>query len=132
MKKSEKEIIKNELNEALKEWITSMSEKYPGYDIEQCITKNLIEKRGSSIRQSEVDYFKGIAISSLGKENSISFDDAERGFLKAALADGKNGFKEFIESIPIESPTNKDGNARNSAQIAIISSNSGKLTVSYQ
>ena len=56
-----------------------------------------------------MDHFKKLAISSLGTDNEIKFDDAERGFLKAALADGKAGFKEFIESIPVEAPICDDG-----------------------
>ena len=109
MNKTKKEAVDAEINEALAETIKSLSEKFPDDDIELLVTQNLMKKRGASIRQSEVDYFKEFAISSLGTENEIKFDDAERGFLKAALADGKTGFKEFMESIPVEAPMCDDG-----------------------
>jgi hypothetical protein len=104
MKNSKKEVMNAEIDKGLEEYIESMSEKYPGQDIELIVTQNLLKKQGANIRQSEVDHFKKLAISSLGTDNEIKFDDAERGFLKAALADGKAGFKEFIESIPVEAP----------------------------
>jgi len=66
-------------------------------------------ENSEGIRKSEVDYFKNLAISSLGTDGEIKFDDAETGFLKAALADGRAGFKEFIESIHADAPTRDDG-----------------------
>jgi len=109
MKNSKNETMNAEIDETLSQTIASLSEKYPGYDIELLVTRNLLEKQGASIRQSEVDHFKKLAISSLGTDNEIKFDDAERGFLQAALADGRTGFKEFIESIPVEAPICDDG-----------------------
>jgi hypothetical protein len=101
--------MNTEINEALQTTIKSLSEKYPGQDIGLIIARNLTQERGVRIRQSEVDHFKKLAISSLGTDNEIKFDDAERGFLAAALADGNAGFKEFIESIPVEAPLCDDG-----------------------
>ena len=109
MKNSKKEAVDVEINEVLEKIIASLSEKYPEADIELLVNQSLMKKRGASVRQSEVDYFKEFAISSLGTDSEIKFDDAERGFLQAALADGKAGFKEFIESIPVESPMCDDG-----------------------
>jgi len=82
---------------------------YPGQDVELMIVQRLLKKRGAEIRKSEVDNFKQKAISSLGTDHEIGFNDAERGFLQAALADGRSGFKEFIESIPVDAPICEDG-----------------------
>ena len=109
MEKSDKEAMSATINEALTSAIASLSEKYPGYDIELLIARNLLEKQGASIRRSEVDHFKNLAMSTLGTENEMHFDDAERGFLEAALADGRAGLKEYIERIPVEAPTGGDG-----------------------
>ena len=111
MKKND--AISAEIKASLREYIESASEKYPGCDIELIITNELMKKHAASIRQSEVDYFKNLAISSLGTDHEISFDDAERGFLKASLIDGKQGFKEFIENIPVETPICDDGSKMN-------------------
>jgi len=111
MKKNE--AINTEIEKSLGEYIDSMSKIYPGCDIELLIINKLMKKHAASIRQSEVDYFKKIAISSLGTNHEISFDDAERGFLRASLIDGKQGFKEFIESIPVEAPICDDGSKMN-------------------
>ena len=107
MKKNE--AISAKIEQTLKEYIDSMSKMLPGCDIELLIMNKLMKKHAESIRQSEVDYFKKRAISSLGTDHEISFDDAERGFLRASLIDGKQGFKEFIESIPVETPICDDG-----------------------
>jgi len=107
MKKNE--AISAEIEKSLRECIDSLSKIHPGCDIELLIMNNLMKKHAESIRQSEVDYFKKRAISSLGTDHEIPFDDAERGFLRAALIDGKQGFKEFIESITVEAPICDDG-----------------------
>jgi len=109
MKKSKKEAMSTEIETSLRECIDSMSKKYPGHDIELLITNSLMKKHAASIRRSEIDHFKNIAITSLGTDHEIPFDDAEMGFLRAALADGKQGFKEFIESIHVEPPICDDG-----------------------
>ena len=109
MKNSKNEVVDDKIDEALSQTIASLSEKYPGYNIELLVTQSLLKKQGASIRQSEVDHFKKLAITSLGADDEIKFDDAERGFLQAALADGRAGFKEFIESIPVEAPICDDG-----------------------
>ena len=109
MKNLRNEAVNAEIEEALATIASSLSEKYPEYNIEMLVAQKLMDKLGAGIRQSEVDYFKELAISSLGTDNEIKFDDAERGFLKAALADGRTGFKAFIESIPVEAPVCDDG-----------------------
>jgi hypothetical protein len=48
-------------------------------------------------------------MSSLGTPEEMSFDDVERGFLRAALSDGMSGLKEYIENIPVETPVNSEG-----------------------
>jgi len=109
MNRTEKEAMSIEINASLKKCIETMSKMYPGVDIELQITKELMGKHAASIRQSEIDHFKNIAITSLGTDHEIQFDNAEMGFLQAALTDGKRAFKEFIESIPVESPICDDG-----------------------
>lgn len=109
MKSAEKENMNAEIEKVLTDCIETVSKKYPGYDVELYMTKKLMEKRGKNIRQSEIEHFKKLAIGSLGKENEISFNDAEMGFLNAALAEGKKGFKEYIESIPVEVPLGGNG-----------------------
>jgi len=112
MKNSKDAAINADIERGFEEFIASMSEKHPGRDIELLVAQNyqnFMKKHGARIRQSEVDHFKKLAISSLGTDNEIKFDDAERGFLKAALADGKAGFKEFIESIPVDKPICDNG-----------------------
>jgi hypothetical protein len=104
-----KKAMSTEIKASLTEYIESMSKIYPGCDIELLITKELMEKHAAIIRKSEIDHFKNIAITSLGTDDEIPFDDAEMGFLRAALADGMQGFKEFIESIPVETPICEDG-----------------------
>jgi len=86
-----------------------LSTTYPEQDVELMIIERLLKKRGAEIRKSEVESFKQHAISTLGTDHEIGFNDAERGFLQAALADGRTGFKEFIESIPVDKPKCKDG-----------------------
>jgi hypothetical protein len=86
-----------------------LSTTYPEQDVELMIIERLLKKRGAEIRKSEVDNFKQHAISTLGTDHEIAFNDAERGFLQAALADGRTGFKEFIESIPVDRPICEDG-----------------------
>ena len=73
------------------------------------IINQSLKKRESEIRHSEIDNFKHHAISTLGTDQEIAFNDAEMGFLQASLADGRAGFKEFIESIPVEAPKCGDG-----------------------
>jgi hypothetical protein len=109
MKYSIDEAMNAELAKALESIVCNLSEKYPECDMELLVMRNLMKKRGESIRRSEVDSFKKLAISTLGTDKEINFNDAERGFLKAALADGMAGFREFIESIPVEAPISEDG-----------------------
>lgn len=112
MKNSKDAAMNADIENGFEEYIASMSKKYPGHDVELIVAQNyqnFMKKRGESIRQSEIDHFKKLAISSLGTDNEIKFDDAELGFLKAALADGRAGLKEFIESIPVDNPICDDG-----------------------
>ena len=123
MKNSKAEGMNKEINEALSKTIALLSEKYPGHNIELLVAQNLMNKRGASIRQSEVDHFKRIAMSSLGTDNEIKFDDAERGFLKAALADGKTGLKEFM-AIYFTAPWNNKPIATDSLPLLVIPNHS--------
>ena len=100
---------KKALNQEIDKQIEILSSTYPGQDVELMIISRLLKKRGTEIRHSEIDNFKQHAISTLGTDHEIAFNDAERGFLNAALADGRTGFKEFIESMPVEAPVCEDG-----------------------
>ena len=88
---------------------SELSTTYPGKDVELMLIERLLKKRGEEIRHSEVDSFKKYAIGSLGTDHEIEFNDAERGFLQAALSDGRSGFKEFIENISVDTPVCEDG-----------------------
>ena len=109
MKSTEKRAINQEIDKEIQKATMTLSTIYPGQDVELMIIQRLLKKRGTEIRHSEVDSFKQHAISSLGTDHEIAFNDAERGFLQAALTDGRTGFKEFIESIPVDTPECKDG-----------------------
>jgi len=108
MKNTEKKSLNQEIDEQIEKATSVLSRIYPG-DAELMIMQRLLKKRGEEIRRSEVDNFKQQAISTLGTDHEIDFNEAERGFLQAALADGRSGFKEFIESIPVEAPLCEDG-----------------------
>ena len=98
-----------EINEACEKFRIEMAEKYPDVNIDIEIIQQIPRYQGSSIRSSEVEYFKKLAMSSLGTAGEMTFDDVERGFLRAALQDGRTGLKEYIENIPIETPLNSAG-----------------------
>ena len=100
---------KKTLNQEIDKHIELFSATHPGQDVELIILNKLLKKRGEEIRRSEIDNFKRHAISTLGTDHEIAFNDAERGFLEASLADGRAGLKEFIESIPVEAPVCEDG-----------------------
>ena len=100
---------KKSLNQEIDKQVEALAASYPGEDVELKIIARLTKKRREEIRRSEVESFKQYAISTLGTEHEIAFNDAERGFLQASLADGRSGFKEFIESIPVDAPTCEDG-----------------------
>ena len=100
---------KKTLNQEIDKQIELLSATHPGQDVELIIISRLLKKRGEEIRHSEIDNFKRHAISTLGTDHEIAFNDAERGFLQASLADGRAGFKEFIESIHVEAPECEDG-----------------------
>ena len=107
--KTVEKALNQEIEKQLEKTMTTLSEIYPGQDIELMIIEKLLKKRGTEIRHSEVESFKNHAIATLGTDHEIAFNDAERGFLEAALADGRSGFKEFIERIPVETPVCEDG-----------------------
>ena len=109
MKNREKKALNQEIDEQIEKAISILSATYPGQDAELLIIQRLLKKRGGDIQRSEIDNFKQHAISTLGTDHEIAFNDAERGFLQAALTDGRSGFKEFIESIPVDTPINEDG-----------------------
>ena len=109
MKNTEEKSLYEEIDEQIEKAASVLSTTYPGQDVELMIIERLMKKRGTEIRRSEVDYFKKQAITTLGTDHEIGFNDAERGFLQAALADGRTGFKEFIESIPVVTPVCEDG-----------------------
>ena len=109
MKNIEKRALNQEIDTQLEKATTILLTTYPGQDVELMIIERLLKKRGADIRHSEIDSFKQQAISTLGTDHEIGFNDAEMGFLKAALADGRTGFKEFIESIPVDTPVCEDG-----------------------
>ena len=109
MKNTDIMALSQEIDKQIETAAAALSTAYPGQDVELMIIQRLLKKRGAEIRKSEVDSFKQKAISSLGTDQEIGFNDAERGFLQAALADGRTGFKEFIESIPVETPICDDG-----------------------
>jgi len=109
MKNPTQKIQNQKINEQIEKAKTALTTMYPGQDVEMLIMEHLIKKRGSEIRNTEVENFKKHAISTLGSDHEINFNDAEKGFLQAALADGRTGFKEFIESIPVETPVSEDG-----------------------
>ena len=109
MKSAEEKALCQEIDNQIEQTKAKLSTAYPGQDIELMIFERLLKKRGEEIRHSEVDSFKKHAISTLGTEHEIAFNDAERGFLQAALTDGRAGFKEFIESIPVDTPLCGDG-----------------------
>ena len=109
MKNTDKKTLNQEIDKQIEKATAELTTKYPGQDVELMIMQRLMKKRGSQIRHSEIDDFKQRAISSLGTNHEIEFNDAEKGFLQAALTDGRTGFKEFIESIPVDTPVCKDG-----------------------
>jgi len=109
MKNIEKKALNQEIDTQIEKATTILLTSYPGQDVELMIIERLLKKRGADIRHSEIDSFKQQAISTLGTDHEIGFNDAEMGFLKAALADGRTGFKEFIESIPVDTPACEDG-----------------------
>lgn len=109
MKNKQRIILDQEIDKQIETAKTILSATNPGQDIELMIMNRLLKKRGAEIRNTEVDSFKKHAISTLGTENEINFNDAEIGFLKASLADGRAGFKEFIETIPVKTPECDDG-----------------------
>jgi hypothetical protein len=98
-----------EIKEAYEKFRIEMGTKYPEANIDIEIIQQIQKDLGSSIRSTEVEYFKKLAMSSLGTPEEMSFDDVERGFLRAALSDGRTGLKEYIENIPIEAPLNSAG-----------------------
>jgi len=108
MQATKKRALKQEIDK-IEKITLELSTIYQEEDVELMIIERLLKKRGAEIRRSEVDNFKRHAISTLGTDNEIDFNDAERGFLQAALSDGKNGFKEFIENIPVDAPVCEDG-----------------------
>jgi len=109
MKNTEKKDLAQQIDKQIEKAKSELSATYPGYNVELMIINRLLNKRGSEIRNTEVDNFKKQAIATLGTDHEIAFNDAEKGFLQAALADGRAGFKEFIESIPVETPVCEDG-----------------------
>jgi hypothetical protein len=112
MGKHEKNVINQELAEnieALKKEISLLSEKYPGCDIIELLRQERHNYAADKIKRSEIEYFKNLAVSSLGTKQEIPFDDFERGLLKAALTDGRNAFQDYLEIIPEEAPITDDG-----------------------
>ena len=109
MNNTDKKALGQEIDKQIEAATAALSTAYPEQDVELMIIQRLLKKRGADIQKSEVDSFKQKAISSLGTDHEIRFNDAERGFLQAALADGRSGFKEFIESIPVDTPMCEDG-----------------------
>jgi hypothetical protein len=109
MKDTEKKALNQEIDKQIEKATSALSTAYPRQDVELMMIERLLKKRGTEIRRSEVDSFKKHAISTLGTDHEIEFNDAERGFLQAALTDGRTGFKEFIESIPVDTPVCEDG-----------------------
>jgi|GEM_PF-3663650 len=109
MKNTEEKSLNQEIDKQIEKAAVELATKYPGQDVKMMIMGRLLKERGAEIRRSEIDRFKEQAISSLGTVHEIAFNDAERGFLQAALTDGRTGFKEFIESIPVETPLCEDG-----------------------
>ena len=109
MKNTEEKKLRQEIDKQIEQVKSELSATYPGQDVELMLIERLLKKRGEEIRRSEVDCFKKHAISTLGTDHEIAFNDAERGFLQAALSDGRTGFKEFIESIPVDTPLCEDG-----------------------
>ena len=109
MKNKQKKVMNQEIDKQIEKATSELSTTYPGQDVELMIIQRLLKKRGAEIRHSEVDNIKKHAISTLGTDHEIAFNDAERGFLQAALADGRTGFKEFIERIPVDTPICEDG-----------------------
>jgi hypothetical protein len=107
MKNTEKTL--NQEIDKIEKASSELSTIYQGQDVELMIIERLLKKRGAEIRHSEVDSFKQHAISTLGTDHEIKFNDAEMGFLQAALTDGRTGLKEFIESIPVNTPVCEDG-----------------------
>jgi len=109
MRNTEEKALNQEIDKQIEKAALELSTIYPGQDVKLMIMERLLKERGAEIRRSEVERFKEQAISSLGTDHEIAFNDAERGFLQAALSDGRTGFKEFIESIPVETPICEDG-----------------------
>ena len=109
MKNTEEKALNQEIDKQIEKAAAELSTKYPGQDVKLMIIERLLKERGTEIQRSEIDRFKEQAISSLGTDHEIAFNDAERGFLQAALSDGRMGFKEFMESIPVETPLCEDG-----------------------
>ena len=109
MKNTEKKALNQEIDQQIEKATSVLSATFPGQDVELMLIERLLRKRGTQIRNSEVDNFKKYAISTLGTDHEIEFNDAERGFLQAAMADGRTGFKEFIESISVDTPLCDDG-----------------------
>jgi len=109
MKNAEKNALNQEIHNHIEEAKSKLTAAYPGQDVELMMVEMLLKQRGAEIRRSEIERFKEHAISTLGTDHEIAFNDAERGFLQAALSDGRTGFKEFIESIPVETPLCEDG-----------------------
>ena len=109
MNSAEEKALSQEIDKQIEQTKAKLLTTYPGQDVELMIIARLLKKRGEEIRRSEVDSFKKHAISTLGTDHEIAFNDAERGFLQAALSDGRAGFKEFIENIPVDTPLCGDG-----------------------
>ena len=109
MRNAEEKALNQEIDKQIEKAALELSTIYPGQDVKLMIMERLLKERGAEIRRSEVDRFKEQAISSLGTDHEIAFNDAERGFLQAALSDGRTGFKEFIESITVDTPLCDDG-----------------------
>ena len=109
MKSTEEKALSQEIDKQIEKAAAELSAVYPGQDVKMMIMERLLKERGTEIRRSEIDRFKEQAISTLGTDHEIAFNDAERGFLQAALSDGRMGFKEFMESIPVETPLREDG-----------------------
>ncbi len=102
--------IKNEIDK----FIETMTKKHPETaDIELQLLQGIQDNQGNRIRKSEIDNFKQLAMSSMGTDKEMAFKDVEAGFLQAALMEGRNGLKEYLESLPLETPVDDSGKKHN-------------------
>jgi hypothetical protein len=94
------------------EEFASFSKKYPSVersDIEELVTKKMIEAMGLRAQKSEIENLRNKALGAMGTDQEMRFSDIESGMLRASLSDGRQALKEIMENIPVETPPCEDG-----------------------